>query len=257
VALFTIADVLRIGSLSAVLTELVFDHPDIRAFSATAAEVARKHCASFYEMSGLVVPVYGHHEYMMPLKYFHKEDAHVPAPPSTSEAHEDTELEALLDLRCEPEGVCYEAINVRARTLFNWLQDRVLIGEGHTIDGHLMRILHTIWGHEFFYIHPPTGDIYEAGPGIMTKRWTGVVLRPGDKAGPPNQSRRVGPKSAEVRAVLTKAGIDINVCVLGPKEIASRIQHMLAKPPRNEDEHAALAKLISRLRSRSTSPNQI
>jgi hypothetical protein len=61
-----------------------------------------------------------------------------------------------------------------------------------------------------------------------------------------NRPRR---KSERVLAAIRKAGIDLDTCELGPKEIAGKIQNDLSNPPTTKEGWDALAKMIGRLRA--------
>jgi len=171
---FTIADVLAIGSLSDALSRLVFSHPGVRALCAKAIAVADQQRGSFEEDAGLVVLVSGHDEPLLPLRYFPKDTDEFIAP--LPDPEEDAAVAEYFDRRRPAEiEAYYDAVNMRARTLIEMLQSREVLALGHTADGHLMPIAHSIWSHEYYYIHPPTGDIYEAAE-TMTKKWTGAIL---------------------------------------------------------------------------------
>jgi hypothetical protein len=175
---FTRTDVADVGSLAAALEKLVFSHPTIQGLRERALKVAEAEQILFDEDAGLVGLVLGHEEPLLPLRYFPREDGDdLLVPVQVSEAEEDS-ASAEFFTPWPPEiEAFYDAVNLRARTLIGFLQTEAVIGIGHTVDGHLVLIAHTIWWHEDFYIHPPTGDIYEGGADRMKKRWTGVVLR--------------------------------------------------------------------------------
>ena len=168
---FGVADVLEIGSLSAVLTRLVFQHPLVRTLNRRAINVAEAHNFPYEENAGLIVTVYGHDEPLMPLKYF-KEDRGESLSFSSMEEHEDYFDQEVPDAI----GAFYDAVNLRASTLAGMLQRQEVIARGHTVDGHLVQIAHSIWSHDDYYIHPSMGDVYEAAPTGMTRKWTGVIL---------------------------------------------------------------------------------
>lgn len=176
---FTVADVIKVGSLADVLKKLIFKHPEIQTLRTKATAAAEAQQVLFDDDAGLVGEVYGHDEPLLPLRYFPKDDWDFGLPPLPPVSPEDV---AIWEKYEEPLPTaitdCYDAINLRAITLFQMLQRRKVVGLGHTVDGHPVPLMPTIWSHEDFYIHPPTGDIYEAGPGEMTKRWTGVILVP-------------------------------------------------------------------------------
>jgi hypothetical protein len=175
---FTIADVLAIGSLSDALTRMVFNHSEVRALLAKAtAVVGRK--GPFEEHAGLVGLVYGHDEPLLPLRYFQSNWDEVPSDslPVARWEEEDPGVAEYFERKGPPEiDAYYDAVNLRAYALIGMLQSQQVMAFGHSIDGHLIRIAHSIWSHEDYYVHPPTGDIYEAGYGSMTKKWTGVIL---------------------------------------------------------------------------------
>jgi hypothetical protein len=175
---FTVADVLQEGSLSRALTRLVFKHPEVISLRRAANDAtSAAQSPPLEEDAGLVGLVTGHDEPLLPLRYFPRDDYD----PETSDVLSATpEAQGIGDEFFGPAPPAveafYDAINLRARTLIEMLQDQKLAARGHTADGHLVPIAHTIWRHEDYYVHPPTGDVYEAAPRSMKKRWTGVVL---------------------------------------------------------------------------------
>ena len=198
---FAIADVLALGSLSEALTRLVFRHPAVRALSAKAIAVADQQRIPFAEYGGLVCRVSGHDEPLMPLRYFEKDldDLTSERLPMASE-EEDPEIAKYFDREWPAEvEAYYEAVNLRAYTLVGMLQNQEVQAWGHTVDGHFVRIAHSIWNHPDYYVHPPTGDVYEAGPNTMVKIWTGVVLAE------PAQFHVKPPAFDEVRPATTDA----------------------------------------------------
>ena len=174
---FTVEDVVRVRSLADVLKKLIFKHPEIQMLAPKARDAAEGSGVLFEDDAGLIGHVYGHDEPLLPLRYFPKEDWDSEAPilPSANAdgvaIWEDVE-ESL------PASISdyYTVLNLRAATLFKMLQRGEIIGIGHTVDGHPVPLIPTVWSHEDFYVHPPTGDMYEAGPDEMVKRWTGVIL---------------------------------------------------------------------------------
>lgn len=180
---FTTAEVLAAGSLSEALTRLVFRHPDVKSLCRRAIAVADKQGVLFVENAGLVANVYGHEEALLPLRFFGKDRELTEEEQQAISEDEDAEVAQYFDRPLPPEiRTYYDAVFLRARTLIEMLQNEEVDTLGHTVDGHLIRIAHTIWAHEGYYVHPPTGDIYEATPKRMAKRWTGVILKPGHAA---------------------------------------------------------------------------
>ncbi len=281
VAPFSAAEVLQAGSLSEALSQLVFRHPQVWKLRANVLALEQKERASFEESAGLIKPVFGHDDSFLPLKYVGKdEDLDLSSLPLEPLTPEEEAISAEYFDRGPPEIVAYyDAVNLHARTLFRTLQTREVNAFAHTVRGDLVRVAHTIWSHEDFYVHPLAGDIYEAGPGRMTKKWTGVIfsaptglllsnpfhgkhmvpagvrLAATEQQAKPVASRKgVGRKSAIVSAAIAKSGIDLGVCELGPKEIAGRIQNHLPNPPNTKEEWEALSKMIARLLHASKSP---
>jgi hypothetical protein len=178
---FTIAEVLALGSLAEALARLVFRHPDVRVLCDRAIAVAEAQRIPFEEDGGLVAEFSGHDERLLPLRYFPKEadDFEVYEPPSPEE---DAIFARYFHDGWPPDiKAYYDAVNVRARALIEMLQEQRVLARGHAADGHLIPIAHTIWRHEDYYIHPPTGDVYEAAPHAMKKKWTGVILETADR----------------------------------------------------------------------------
>jgi hypothetical protein len=275
VAPFTVTEVLQVGSLSEALAQLVFRHPRVRKLRANTLALAEKENIPFEEDGGLVGIVYGHDEPLLPLRYFSTEETDLSSLPLEPLTPEEEAISAEYFAGPPPEiEAYYDAVNLHAGTLFRMLQTREVVGLAHTVHGDLVQIAHSIWGHEDFYIHPPTGDIYEACPGRMIKRWTGVIflhptsdqfhvkhipsvgLRPAATEQQCKSDRRInrrGRKSEIVLAAIAKAGIDLNTCELGPKEIAAKIQKHLPNPPTTKEEWEALSKMIARIRASRSS----
>jgi hypothetical protein len=275
VAPFTVTEVLQVGSLSEALAQLVFRHPRIRNLRANALAPAEKQHIPFEEDAGLVGIVYGHDEPLLPLRYFSTEEVDLSSLPLEPLTPEEEAISAKYFAGPPPEiEAYYDAVNLHAETLFRMLQTREVVALAHTVHGDVVQIVHSIWGHEDFYIHPPTGDIYEACPGRMIKRWTGVIfsapaallssdqfhvkhipsagLRSAATEQQSDSSRRKnrrGRKSEIVLAAIAKSGIDLNACELGPKEIAAKIQNHLPNPPTTKQEWEALSKMIGRIRA--------
>jgi hypothetical protein len=182
---FTIGEVIAIGSLSEALARLVFDHPDVRALCVRAIAAAGEQRISFEEDAGLVGLVTGHDEPLLPLRYFQKHTCEfIESLPSES-PEEDSLAAEYLHQGWPPEiEAYYGAVNLRARTLIEMLQDRKIVSRGHSSDGHLILIAHSIWSHDDYYVHPPTGDVYEARPHAMRKKWTGVIFEAPDSLPP-------------------------------------------------------------------------
>jgi len=174
---YTTADVLRIGSLSESLTQLVFEHPQIRELCVVAKEVAKRERVVFEEDAGLVGMVYGHGEPLLPLRYFSPDECDFSSLPLEPPTPEEAAIDETFFGGGPPEiDAYYNAVNLHALTLIRKLQNREVTGLGHTAQGDLVPIAHSIWSHEDFYVHPPTGDVFEAGYGDMAKKWTGVIL---------------------------------------------------------------------------------
>jgi hypothetical protein len=174
---FTPADVIALGSLSRALDHLVFNHPEIRILCQIAVSVADARQIPFEEDAGLVVQVLGYDDPALPLRYF----AHLveqPDEPPLPESPEEAAISAeYFGVELPPDvQAYYDAVKLRADTLIGMLQQQQVVARGHTMDGHLVQIAHSIWSHLEYYVHPPTGDVYNASTRPMTKRWSGVVL---------------------------------------------------------------------------------
>jgi hypothetical protein len=173
---FSIDQVVSSGSLADALADLVLRADEIEPMRLRAMTAATSAGKPFESDAGLVGLVYGHDEPVIPLRYFARAEwdrGLLPGPPGTP-----GDVDAWLDPEEEIPEVSsfYEAVNKRASTLFAMLQRKQVGSWGHSIDGHIVPIAPTIWSHPDFYVHPPTGDIYDGTSNPMTKRWTGVVL---------------------------------------------------------------------------------
>jgi hypothetical protein len=174
---FTAADAVAIGTLSGALEQLVFQHPKVRALRQAANAVADSQRLFFDENAGLIGHFTGHEEPLLALRYFE------PAPdlPNAILQPENAAEAALwaehFDGKPPPELQAFDAdLSLRAQTLIEMLQRRELAARGHTADGHLVAIAQSIWSHPEYYIHPPTGDVYEASARLMKRRWIGIIL---------------------------------------------------------------------------------
>jgi hypothetical protein len=174
---FTTADAFVLGTLSAALDQLVFQHPRVRALRHAANVVADAQQLSFDENAGLIGDFTGHEEPLLALRYFG------PSPdlPDEMLQPENADQAAIWAEHFDGEPprelqAFYDDLNLRARTLIEMLQRRELAARGHTADGHLVTVAQSIWNHPEYYIHPPTGDVYEASSRMMKRRWTGIIL---------------------------------------------------------------------------------
>jgi hypothetical protein len=174
---FTTTEVTAFGSLSAALERLVFRHPDVRVLCDRAIAAADAEQVAFEEQGGLVVTVSGHDEPLLPLRYLVEENEQFETylPPASPE--EEAAWAQYFEHELPADIQAYnDAVYLRARTLIEMLQDQKLSARGHVADGHLVPIAHTVWRREDHYIHPSTGDVYEAAPDGMKRKWTGVIL---------------------------------------------------------------------------------
>lgn len=175
-AMFTPDDVVAVGSLYEALEHFVFSHPEIQRLRPDAITSAKAERCLFEETAGLVGPVIGLDEPVIPMRHVshqsrrNKEKEEFEARTSNLGPNEfDRPWPPALE-------AYYGAINRRAGLLFQFLQERQLVGWGDASDGHLVPLAHTIWSHEDFYVHRYNGDVYESGPRILKKKWTGVTL---------------------------------------------------------------------------------
>jgi hypothetical protein len=269
---FRKSDVLALGGLAEVLRELVFRHPDVLTLRASAERQAAEANQPLPEDdAGLVALCSGHDEPLLPMRYFETEEPDLSRVPIEPLGPEEMEAEKYFaDFPCP----YHDAVFLRARALFELLQQREVLAFGHTAQGDLGPIAHTIWSHPEFYVQPSRGDVYDAGSYPMVKQWTGVVLV--DPAGAPSmlhvkhtghdgvrsaaveatpkataRRKRVATKSEVVLTAMLAADIDPKTCDLPPKQIAAKIK--LSRAPRTEQEVAALHKMIRRILDRARS----
>jgi hypothetical protein len=174
------ADLIAAGSLSVALDRLVFAHPEVLALRAAAIAASKKNGSSFYEFANLIGPVTGLDEPVLPLRYFNERggDFGYPEPEPPPSAEQVAAWEEFYPAQPAEIDACYEGYNRRARDFFALLQGGQVAARGHVADGHLVDISQSLWSHEDYYIHCPTGDLYEAGPEQLEKRFTAVVLVP-------------------------------------------------------------------------------
>jgi hypothetical protein len=177
-ALVAAADVIAARTLSAALDRLVFAHPEILALRGKAIEASERCKVPYYEFANLIAPVAGMEEPVLPLRYFNDrtDDFGLPEPQAPDDVVPDPEWDELFSSQPGEITACYEAINKRASEFFALLQDGLILARGHVADGHLVDIAQSIWSHEDYYIHCPTGDLYEAGRERLEKRFTAVIL---------------------------------------------------------------------------------
>jgi hypothetical protein len=223
----TIGELLAIGTLTGALARLVFEDPDLNAARIRAKKVARDHACVFEDYAGFLRPVYGHAECLIPLKCI-QADVDDPAEPvlvTAQEEEADESVLAKLMKQCgPPPEVCayYKLFSRRVCAVIAPLQNRAIAGFGHIEDGHLVPIAHSIWSHEAYYVHPWNGDVYEARPEVMIKRWTGVILVAPDRFAPGSMfygkptefegipSGTIGPSKRASRKGVARAEANIN-----------------------------------------------
>jgi hypothetical protein len=180
---FTSSDVLREGSLASALTQLVLRSPELEIARKNAQAFASLNNLPFENDAGLLGSCYGSEEAVLPLRYFKLRDWDenlVESPPTDDQR----DFQDLNNQYFRGEGDLnvvddfYDAIMLRADTLFLLLQRKQVIGWGTTADGELVPLAHTIWSHPDYYVHPSTGDIYDGSTVPMTRRWSGVLFSP-------------------------------------------------------------------------------
>ena len=244
-------DVYETGSLADALTSLVFKHPAVLALRNTAILAKRRGGRDFEDDAGLIGPGYGHDEPLIPLRYFKPEREHFGAPPvedAIEPGHEAYEFYG----PTEPDEAdhYHDAVMSRARAFFKLLQEQKVRCLGHTLDGHLIPITHSIWSHEDFYVHPYTGDLYEGCyGGEMVKRWIGVVFDP-------PQSRSAPKAEAASGANIIKIASRVQTSVKASTEcknwlVAEMTKSPTHRPGKKDDwRQKARAKWGSRLSGR-------
>ena len=166
------------GTLADALSGLVFKYPAVARLRKRAIAFSKTSRQPFLDDAGLIGPGYGHEEPLIPLRYFRIEREHVGplAEAAGDVAHSEAD-EFYADRRAPEVQDYYVAVNARAAALFELLQSGTVASLGHASDGHLIPIARSVWSHTDFYVHPYTGDMYEAGYGEMNKRWTGIIFR--------------------------------------------------------------------------------
>jgi hypothetical protein len=138
---FTVRDVINAGSLADALRDLVLRDPEMEAPRLNAMAVATQHRIPFEADAGLVGELLGHDEPLLPLRYFSKDEWDLGLSPLRPQPDEPEEVAAQFDDGLPAEvAEYYEAINLRATTLFQMLQGKGMIGWGHAADGHLVVI---------------------------------------------------------------------------------------------------------------------
>lgn len=201
-------DALAAGDLATALRTLVFSHPDVERLRLRAVLAKRTGSHPLLETNAnMIGRVAGFEEAVLPLRYFPLSE---PLPVNMADLEEIAE-----DWNADGPQIpreyenYYAELNRRAAALIGLLQRRGILGIGHTADGHPVPINQSIWSHEDFYIHPPTGDIYEAGPETLDKRWTAIIFQPSPSFGARvNVSRELHPALPSTAAYYESDGTD-------------------------------------------------
>jgi hypothetical protein len=239
---FGASDVIALGSLSRALDQLVFGHSEVQLLCRMATALATAQQIPIEEDAGLVVQVLGYDEPLIPLRYF----AHLlgrPVEALTPESAEEAAIQAEhFDAKVPPDlHAYYDAVHLRADTVIGLLQRQELVARGHTADGHLVQIAHSIWSHDEYYVHPPTGDIYEASTRAMTRRWSGVVLEP-PAASSVKPLFHVEPTEHDgIRSAATENR------ARAPKHTKAATKRKMESPHRKTARHASIEKAVAEL----------
>jgi hypothetical protein len=206
----TAAELISAGSLSVALDRLVFAHPEVLTLRAAAIEASTRNGWPFYEFANLITDVIGLEVPVLPLRHFNdrRDDFGRPEVQRVM-AKPSAEWEALCRSAPIEITACYGAFERRAHEFFNLLQNGLVAARGHVADGHLVDIAQSLWLHERYYIHCPTGDLYEAGTERLVKRYTAVVL-----VAPPSLNGRLDVSREHPGVLPVTLAPDLNVDAL-------------------------------------------
>jgi hypothetical protein len=133
---FTATDVIAAGTLSRALDKLVFSHPEVRLLCRMAISVSDVRQISFEEDAGLVVLVLGYDEPLLPLRYFTYLVEQPDEPPPAGSTEDEAIWAEYFRRELPPElQAYYHAVQHRADTLIEMLQQQQVVARGHTADG--------------------------------------------------------------------------------------------------------------------------
>lgn len=178
---FSVDDVVAARTLAVALDKLVINHPQIARQRRVAKEAAEKSGWVFDDHAGLIRPVYGHEEAMLPLKRFAPKD-YEPWSDDDVKRLNESELARLISKRhgSEPPDIrtFYHELHQYAQALFHMLTSGEVEVYCHNAHSHGYEPISTAaWIREELYVLPRTGDVFEALPMKMKLRWKAIELR--------------------------------------------------------------------------------
>ena len=174
---FSVDDVVAARTLAVALDKLVLNHPQIARQRRVTKEAAEKAGWIFDDNAGLIRPVYGHEEAMLPLKRFAPKDYEPWSDDDAKRLYEsESELARLISKRhgSEPPDICafYHELHQYAQALFNMLTSGEVEVYCHNAHSYGYEpISSAAWIREELYVLPRTGDVFEALPMKMKLRW--------------------------------------------------------------------------------------
>ena len=180
---FSVDDVVAARTLAVALDKLVLNHPQIARQRRVAKEAAEKAGWIFDDNAGLIRPVYGHEEAMLPLKRFAPKDYEPWSDDDAKRLYEsESELARLISKRhgSEPPDICafYHELHQYAQALFNMLTSGEVEVYCHNAHSYGYEpISGAAWIREELYVLPRKGDVFEALPMKMKLRWKAIELR--------------------------------------------------------------------------------
>jgi hypothetical protein len=225
-----------VSGITGALRTFVFQNAELKALCARAKVVSKETRFPFYTIEdfeladfeladcGWLFHIWGHDDLLLRLHFDRpvqepRAASHEPsdllaqAPPPGSAADDDdiSVLDKYVPKMPTEIRAAYDAVDASFHLLFGMLRTRQLVAWGTAADGHLVAIPETIWSRGDFFLHPETGDVYEAGmPGKLTVMWIGVVLRLSETAAAP---AKVATTAAPPPADLTPGEKRVHVAV--------------------------------------------
>jgi hypothetical protein len=250
-----------VGGIVFALRTFVFQNAELKALCARAKVVSKETRFPFYTVEdfeladfeladrGWLFGIWGHDDLLLrlhfdlPLQEQPAADdydllAQAPLPGSAADDDDISVLDKYVPKMPTEIRAAYAAVDASFHLLFGMLRMRQLVAWGVAADGHLVPIPETIWSRGDFFLHPETGDVWEAGtPGNLTVMWIGIVLRLPETAAAP---AKVATTAARPPARLTRgeAAVHVAVTTLWPTGVPVGLR----TKERNEQIKAFLAK---------------
>jgi hypothetical protein len=224
-----------VGGIVDALRTFVFQNSELKAICARAKLASKVTGFPFYTIEdfeladfeladvGWLFYIWGHDDVLLRLHFDRPVQerrpadhelsdftAQAPQPVSTADDEDSSFWDEVIYVPADIQAA-YDAVDASFHLLFDMLRKRQLVAWGIAADGHLVIVPETIWSRGDFFLHPETGDVYEAGmPGNLSKMWIGMVLRLPEVAAAPG---KVADIAAQPPAGLTRGEMGVHRAV--------------------------------------------